>query len=102
MIFHGLHRYLLIVGPMRNKPEGAKFSKTVTRVLSCSPIRAPPAGLDRVTLQPRGRLGQDELKPLGSLWNGVVDDLHLYKLMPLAIHKMEHLCGQMDFLETSC
>ena len=45
-------------------------------------------------LQPGGRLGQDELESLRSLWDEVIDDLHFYKLVPFAIDKMEHLCGQ--------
>lgn len=42
-------------------------------------------------LQSGGRLGQNELEPLSSLWNGVIDDLHFYKLVPFTINKMEYL-----------
>lgn len=49
-------------------------------------------------LQSRGRLRQDELKSLGSLWKVVIDDRHLYKLVPLPIEKMQYLCRQKRFI----
>lgn len=48
-------------------------------------------------LQSRGRLRQDELESLSSLWNSIIDDLHFYKFMPFAMNKMKNLCGQRGF-----
>ena len=43
--------------------------------------------------------GEDQLESLGSLWNVVVNDLHLHELVPLAIHEMEHLDAQRMLIQ---
>lgn len=56
----------------------------------------PTCGID-AQLQSRGRLRQNELESLSSLWNVVIDDLHLYKLVPFAINKIECLGRERGF-----
>lgn len=47
-------------------------------------------------LQARWGLWQDELEPLRSLWFDVIKDLHLHKLVPFSVNKVQNLGGQTD------
>ena len=60
--------------------------------------RSPTGGVGS-QLQARGGPGEDQLEPLGPLWNEVIDDLHLHRLVPLAVHEMEHLDTHRVFIQ---
>ena len=54
---------------MRKSPEGARFSRMVMYVWSCSPRRAPPVGLDRLTVKVSLASGSaSRIAQISSVW----------------------------------
>lgn len=61
---------LFIVGPMRKRPEGARFSRTEINIWSWSPRRAPPVGFDIVTVKVSLTSGSaSRTARISSIWN---------------------------------